>query len=407
MNERGPRRTDPDAAMLRRAARTVAVQTAAAVALVVLVMAGSVLLLDERQQHQQADSSVRTAWASADDVSDPPQGTWLLVLPPGGDRQTTSDAPPEVAALDPAALPDGIIRIVRDDRELVVYTGEKSLGRVSAVYDLTARELEERRLVVSLGVAAIVGVVGAAAIGAVIGRRAVRPLAEAMTLQRRFVADASHELRTPLTVLLTRAQLLRRHLHGTVPTERAAELDRLVDDARNLGGVVNDLLLSAELDHRPQRGEDVDVGALAVDVSASLQALGDARAIRLSVASADGPAAVRGAGAALRRALTSLLDNAIAHTPDGGEVTVQVLIHPDHVLLSVADQGDGLDPAEAHRLLERFSRGTSGDAGRRFGLGLALVDEVARSHGGSLLVDGEPGRGATFTLRLPRSHPET
>ena len=75
------------------------------------------------------------------------------------------------------------------------------------------------------------------------------------------------------------------------------------------------------------------------------------------------------------------------------------------MLLSVADQGDGLDPAEAHRLLERFSRGTSGDAGRRFGLGLALVDEVARAHGGSLLVDGEPGRGATFTLRLPRSHP--
>jgi signal transduction histidine kinase len=391
--------------MLRRAARTVAVQTAAAVALVVLVMAGSVLLLDERQQQQQADSGVRSAWASADDVSDPPQGTWLVVRGPDGGLQATSDAPSGVAALDPATLPDGITRVSRDGRELVVYTGDRSLGRVSAVYDLTARELEERRLVVSLGVAAVVGVLGAAAVGAVIGRRAVRPLAEAMTLQRRFVADASHELRTPLTVLLTRAQLLRRHLRGDVPQERAVELDRLVEDARNLGGVVNDLLLSAELDHRPQRGDDVDVASLAADVGASLQALGEVRGIRVSVSRPYYPVTVRGAEAALRRALTSLLDNAIAHTPDAGQVTLQVLVEPDHVLLSVADQGDGLDPAQAHRLLERFSRGTPGDAGRRFGLGLALVDEVARAHGGRLLVDGEPGRGATFTLRLPRSQP--
>ena len=314
MRDRDRRRTDPDAALLRRAARTVAVQTAAAVALVVLVMAGSVLLLDERQQHQQADSSVRSAWASADDVSDPPQGTWLVVaspMPAGRPRPAHR-----------RTWPPWIRRRCRTGSAASSGTtaswwstpATRRLGRVSAVYDLTARELEERRLMVSLGVAALVGVLGAAAVGAVIGRRAVRPLAEAMTLQRRFVADASHELRTPLTVLLTRAQLLRRHLAGTVAPERAAEVDRLVDDARNLGGVVNDLLLSAELDHRPQGGEDVDVAALAADVTASLQALGEARSIRLTVSPADQPVAVRGAEAALRRALTSLLDNAIAHT---------------------------------------------------------------------------------------------
>ncbi|GAA4344981.1 sensor histidine kinase [Angustibacter luteus] len=397
------RATDPDEALLRRAARTVAVQTAAAVALVVLVMAGSVLLLDERQQHRQADQSARSAWATADDVRDPPAGTWLIALGTGGEREVTAGAPDGLDDLDPASLPDGVTRLERDDRELVVWTGQRDIGRVSAVYDLTPRESEERRLLASLGIAALVGVLGAAAVGAIIGRRAVKPLAEALALQRRFVADASHELRTPTTVLFTRAQLLRRHLRGVVPEERVGEVDRLVDDARNLGGVVNDLLLSAELDHRPQGGEDVDVAALAVDVTTSLQALADPRGIGLTVHVGREPAVVRGAEAALRRALTSLLDNAIAHSDDGGRVVVDVAVDAAAVRLSVADAGDGIDPREAHRLLARFSRGTTGDAGRRFGLGLSLVAEVARAHGGTLLVEGEPGQGATLTLRLPRA----
>jgi signal transduction histidine kinase len=282
-----------------------------------------------------------------------------------------------------------------------VWTGDRRIGRVSAVADVSAREVEERRLMVSLAVAALLGALGAAAVGALIGRRAVRPLADAMALQRQFVADASHELRTPLTLLLTRAQLLRRHLSGGVAPGQRAELDRLVTDAMNLGEVVSDLLRSAELGQHPGTGESVDVGQVAADVVASLQPLAAERSVRLTATGTDSGGAVAGAPGALRRALTSLVDNALSHTPVGGRVEVRLVAEAGAVSVSVVDDGTGVDPAGADRLVQRFSRGTSRDAGRRVGLGLALVDEIARGHGGALLIGNEPGRGAAFTLRLP------
>jgi two-component system OmpR family sensor kinase len=393
---------DPDVRLLRRAARTVATQTAGAVAAVVLVMAGAVLFLDEHQQHTQANRISHSAWSSADDVTDPPAGTWLIVRPVSGPVLVTPGAPAAVRGIDPGTQRSGIGRIVRDGRELVIFTGDRKIGRVSAVYDLSPREVEEHRLQISLGIAALLGVLGAAGVGTLIGWRAVRPLGEAMALQRRFVADASHELRTPLSVLLLRAQLLRRHLGDPDAERRAGELDRLVHDAKVLGDVVNDLLLSVELQHRPQDGEPVDLAALAEDVAQSLQPLAGQRSVALIASPGPPDCMVSGAPAALRRAIISLVDNAIAHTPAGGHVRVNVVAEANQVTVAVIDDGEGLDPAQAHRLVQRFSRGTSNGGGRRFGLGLALVDEVARAHGGTLIVDGEPGAGASFTIRLPR-----
>src|SRR6185312_7428485 len=98
----------------------------------------------------------------------------------------------------------------------------------------------------------LVGIVAAAVAGAFLGRRAVRPLARALSLQRRFVADASHELRTPLAVLHTRAELIRRRLDRASPARDdrlRADVVQLAADTRALGEVVEDLLLSAELQH--------------------------------------------------------------------------------------------------------------------------------------------------------------
>jgi signal transduction histidine kinase len=283
-----------------------------------------------------------------------------------------------------------------------VWTGDRSIGRVSAVADVSAREVEERRLLVSLVVAGIVGAIGAAAVGALIGRRAVRPLGEAMALQRRFVADASHELRAPLTVLLTRAQLLSRHLAGQVSVERQAELDRLVTDARNVGEVVTDLLHSVELGQHPDRGVPVGMSALAADVVDSMQPLAAERGVQLTAGPPLAEDAVVGVPVALRRALTALVDNALSHTPSGGHVDVGLARDAEVVSVRVRDDGVGLDPGQAEQLVQRFARGTTREPGRRLGIGLALVDEIAAAHGGTLVLDGEPGRGACVELRLPR-----
>jgi signal transduction histidine kinase len=122
---------------------------------------------------------------------------------------------------------------------------------------------------------------------------------------------------------------------------------------------------------------------------------------------------VTGAPTALRRALTALVDNAIAHSEAGASVRVRLRTEPARgvgtgrgvqaVCLTVEDDGDGLDARQASALTQRFARGaaTSAGGGRRFGLGLALVDEVVRAHHGQLAITGTPGVGSTFTLRLP------
>ncbi|WP_327000548.1 sensor histidine kinase [Dactylosporangium sp. NBC_01737] len=103
--------------------------------------------------------------------------------------------------------------------------------------------------------------------------------------------------------------------------------------------------------------------------------------------------------------LGELLNNALAHLPDGGSIDVTVLDPGDGTAqVVVADTGAGFDPADAERIFDRFHRG-AGAGDRRYGLGLALLREVVTSHGGTITADAHPGAGASFTVRLPTAHP--
>jgi signal transduction histidine kinase len=228
------------------------------------------------------------------------------------------------------------------------------------------------------------------------------PLCEAMERQRRFVADASHELRTPLTRLHTRAQLLVRRANTlALPDRVTADLRLLVRGSRQLGDVIDDLLLSARLRAMPRPTAPVDLSALADEVCRDEQVRTYLAGPAVTVRRDHGPWLVVGIESALRRVVSALVDNAIGHTPAGGAVTVTVgAAKGDTVRLSVHDTGVGFEQADAERMFERFARGETG-RGRRFGIGLALVREVVDSHGGTIVAESAPGEGATFTLTLP------
>ena len=99
--------------------------------------------------------------------------------------------------------------------------------------------------------------------------------------------------------------------------------------------------------------------------------------------------------------MLALVDNAIAHSEKGTRVEVRSAAEDGQVRVDVVDHGDGVDVADVEGLTRRFSRGDSGSGGRRVGLGLALVTQIVRSHGGRLEVTETPGGGATFTLLIP------
>ncbi|MFF4894653.1 sensor histidine kinase [Micromonospora chersina] len=393
-----------DEARLDRARRTSVAQTAGVIGIVLLLVGALMFVLTSRQESRALDAGLTEVLAAAEDVDDPPPGQFLARQRPGAAAvEVTRSASPELVRILDGAVgrPPGRYETdAADDQRVRVLVARRADGsRWAVAADLAPLRRRQGQLAVALLVAELAGLAGALVAAALLARRAVAPLATALTLQRRFVADASHELRTPLTVLHTRAQLLARRARSQPADRLTDQLDQLVADTRALGEVVEDLLVSAAAEDQPLPDTEVDLAEVAREVVASMSAYARERRVELRVEAA-GPAPVRGARTALRRALTALVDNAVGHATDGGHVTVTVTRRDGRVAAAVADDGVGLDPAEADRLFERFAHGTAG-AGRRFGLGLALVQHVARAHRGTVEVAGAPGRGATFTMLLP------
>jgi len=273
------------------------------------------------------------------------------------------------------------------------------------VLDLRADHAEQNHLVMAMLVCGGLGLALAIAAGAWLGTRAVQPLTAALALQRRFVSDASHELRTPLTLLSTRAQMLRRRL--LVTGEGVAALDDVEDivrDSKQLGEILEDLLLAAD-PVAAQAHELVDLVAVAADVVASAEAAPRQRPVRITGPASGQRVWVRGSPIALRRAVSALTDNAVRHARHS--VTVSVTRQGPWVLLDVTDDGAGISPEVAPRILQRFvsTGGATTDGSRHYGLGLALVSEIASVHGGRVEVLQPPGPGAALRLTLPGADP--
>ncbi|WP_432971527.1 sensor histidine kinase [Dactylosporangium sp. CA-233914] len=399
---------DPDAAVLARARRVLGLQAAAAITVSLLVVGLLALVVVDRGQDSAVENVLRHTAATEEDVIDPPPGVWLFDQRPDGSMTATPGAPDGLPDRDAIARvraggPAVLRALDTDDGDFEVLTQRRGDDVVQVVASLAGRRADQRRLLLALGLSEVAGLGAALLFAVVLSRRATAPLAEAMTRQRRFVADAGHELRTPLAQLHLRAQLLRADLRAGAATPSITEdVEQLVVGTRQLGEVIEDLLTSAQMSQRLGDPAPVDLTAVAGGVVAQHAAQARDRRIELTlVPDPAGPAMVAGREAALRRVVTALVDNALNHTPAGGHVTVEVT-HTDgprRVSLVVRDDGSGFDPRDTERLFARFARGHSDH--RRFGLGLALAREVVTGHGGTITAWGRPGEGAAFTIVLP------
>jgi signal transduction histidine kinase len=222
--------------------------------------------------------------------------------------------------------------------------------------------------------------------------------AELLERQERLLHDVSHELRTPVTIARGHLETLQHNGHGPLP-EVAVALDEL----GRLGHIVDRLLLLAKAE-RPDFAvvSDLDVVPFLEDVfvrwsevAPRVWRLGDVEAGTLL---ADPEA--------LRIGLDALIENAVEHTDEGGTIELCARPSGDRLHIAVSDDGPGIPPDAVRRIFERFARADSARSRRNggVGLGLAIVDAIAKAHGGDCLVDTS-GAGSTFTLRLPRFDP--
>jgi len=393
-----------DELLVRRTSRSLALQAAGLVAAAMLLLIALVTLVVVRGQDSATDTLLRTTAASADDVGDPPHGAWIVIA--RADRVSASPGLPDavgarLASWRGARAGAPILRTISDphgDTYKVLTEGRRG-STVQVVLDLRSQRQDRDRLLRAMGVAALLSLLVAAALGVVLGRRAVRPLTHALTLQRSFVADASHELRTPLTLLSTRVQVLASALQDGRRGSQVLEDSRgVVSDVHRLGEVVEDLLVAADPGQDEQHGP-VDLLAVVTDVVGSASPHASAAGVTLS-SSLPGRATVNGSGPALRRAVLALVDNAVDHTPHGGEVEVTVRLHRRTVVVAVSDTGPGIAPEAAVDVFRRFHSGGQRAGRAHYGLGLALTHDVANRHGGQLRV-APSTTGTTIELVLP------
>jgi heavy metal sensor kinase len=227
-------------------------------------------------------------------------------------------------------------------------------------------------------------------------------LEEGFRRQRQFTADASHELRTPLTAIKGQVEVaLTQSRDPAAYQEVLRAVNEQVDRMTRLVGSLL-TLARADAGEAPISRERVDLAGLAATVAEQVAPAAEAKGPRISVA--DGPPLQLLADEDLLiQLLLNLLDNAVKHTGPGGEVHLEWGARDGVAEVSVRDTGSGIAPEHLPHLFERFYRvdaaRSRADGGA--GLGLSICRWIAEAHGGSISVESTPGRGSTFTVRLP------
>jgi two-component system phosphate regulon sensor histidine kinase PhoR len=227
-----------------------------------------------------------------------------------------------------------------------------------------------------------------------------------------FIANASHELRTPLASLRGFVDTLQ----GPARDDAAARtrfLQLMASQAERMTRLIDDLLSLSRVEmrvHLPPRGI-VDLNEAAAYVCQSLEPVAAAAKVSVTLARADTPARMRGDREEVVQVVQNLIQNAIKYGREGGKIEVQVGrdaargVGEARVWVRVSDDGPGIAPEHLPRLTERFYRVDTerSRAQGGTGLGLALVKHILARHRGRLIVTSEPGEGAMFTARIPRS----
>jgi two-component system sensor histidine kinase MprB len=220
-------------------------------------------------------------------------------------------------------------------------------------------------------------------------------LGQSREQQQQLVQDAGHELRTPLTSLRTNVETLRRYDNLPEGT-RQAILSDLEIETRELGTLVDELvqLATDTYDDEPEQTVALDH---VVDRAAERVRRRTGRTITVAAT----PSAVIGRPRDLARAIGNLLDNAakFSDAPAPVEVTV------DHGTVVVRDHGPGIPAADLGQVFQRFHRSPEARSKPGSGLGLSIVEQTARSHGGTVSAANHPGGGAVFTFSLPEAPP--
>ncbi|HEX5475699.1 MAG TPA: HAMP domain-containing sensor histidine kinase [Vicinamibacterales bacterium] len=211
--------------------------------------------------------------------------------------------------------------------------------------------------------------------------------------------NVAHDLRTPMARLRGRAE---RALEGNDPAAIREALADCLEESEHILSMLDTLMDISEAETGVLRlvREPVNLRALLADVVDLYEDVADSKHVALAL-EAGGDVVVSGAPDRLRQAFANLVDNAVKYTHDGGRVTLTAARSGGEAVVTVTDTGMGIAESDLPRIWDRLYRADPSRSERGLGLGLSLVKAYVQAHGGSVEAASTPGRGSTFTVRLP------
>jgi adenylate cyclase len=222
-------------------------------------------------------------------------------------------------------------------------------------------------------------------------------------LQNEFLQNVSHELRTPLGIAHGYAELLDSGELGELQPDHKKAVNIIARRVRMLRKLVEDFTIILESETKELQPKPVRMTDLLCMLLNDFQAAAEQAGLTLVVDTASDLPPVLGDADQLRQVVDNLVANALKFTPSGGTITLRLWQEKTNLVLEVADTGIGIPHDQLEHIFERFYQ-VDGSASRRYGgtgLGLALVKEIVKAHGGQVTVQSTVGEGSTFQVRLP------
>ena len=227
---------------------------------------------------------------------------------------------------------------------------------------------------------------------------------ERLQRQEEFFQMAVHDIRSPLSAIVVYAELLMSRVMGDLDNRQLEPIRTIHRNCNNLIRMAEDVLASARLraGATAPRFVEFDVADSVRDAVRSLQALAEAKQVRIRLEPPATPMVRKVDPDYLARAFSNVLGNAIKFSPHGGEIRVTLERENGEIRVAFADQGPGISPEKREEIFQKFRRGDAGTVSGH-GLGLSIAQYFIGLHGGRILIQGVRARGSTFLVGLPEA----
>lgn len=221
-------------------------------------------------------------------------------------------------------------------------------------------------------------------------------------LKTRFVTMVSHEFRTPLGIIMSSVELLQHYSDRLPEDEKTRQLQEIQSSTKHMGGLMEQVLLlgRAEAGKLTCKPRPLDLAAFAERIIDETHSISNRKCPIMLLAEGD----LHGAlvdETLLRHIMSNLVGNAVKYSPEGSEVMLRLRREGPNAAIVVSDRGIGIPAKDRDRLFEAFHRCSNVGDTPGTGLGLVIMKRCVDLHGGTISIDSEPGRGTTFTVRLP------